>query len=79
MSFFQYDYDPSVKFDMYTSMHLLMLMFTAVLFVLFFVFKNRISSSAYEKHFRYGLGVFLIMMLITLIIIDTTGGHLYLP
>ena len=79
MNFFQYAYDPNVKFDMYTSMHLLMLFFTTILFVLFFLFKNKISSSPNERKIRYGIGSFLIVMLITLIIIDSIGGHIYLP
>ena len=79
MSFFEYAYDPNVKFDMYTSMHVLMLGIVTVLFILFFVFKNKIYQSKHEKTIRYSIGGFLIAMLITLITIDTIGGHLYLP
>ena len=79
MTFFQYDYDPNVMFDMYTPMHGLMLLFTAVVFIAFFLFKKRISASPHEKQIRYGLGGFLIVMLITLITVDTIGGNVYLP
>lgn len=79
MNFFEYAYDPAVKFDMYTSMHVLMLGLTAIVFILFFAFHKKIYQSPYEKKIRYGFGSFLIVMLITLITIDTIGGHLYLP
>ena len=79
MSFFEYEYDPNVKFDMYTPMHLLMLGITTVLFILFFVFKNRIYNSPKEKQIRIGFAIFLIAVLITLITVDTIGGELYLP
>jgi len=79
MDFFSYEYDPNVKFDMYTSMHVLMLGITLVLFVLFFIFKNRLYKSPYEKQIRHGYAYFLIIMLIALALIETLGGAIYLP
>lgn len=79
MNFFTYEADPTVFFDMYTPMHVLMLGMTAVLFVLFFLFKNKIANSPHEKYIRYGIASFLVVNLLLLIIIETTGGHLYLP
>lgn len=79
MNFFSYEFDPTVKFDMYTSMHVLMLGITLVLVILFFVFKNRIYNSPKEKQIRHGFAYFLIGMLITLITVDTVGGEIYLP
>ena len=79
MTFFNYEADPNVFFDMYTSMHLLMLGIVFVLFVLFFLFKGKLAKSPYEKQIRYGLGGFLIVMLITLITVDASGGKIYLP
>lgn len=79
MTFFNYEADPNVFFDMYTSMHLLMLGIVVVLFVLFFLFKSKLATSKYEKQIRYGIGGFLIVMLITLITVDASGGKLYLP
>lgn len=79
MTFFNYDADPNVFFDMYTSMHLLMLGIVTILFILFFLFKHRLAQSQYEKQIRYGIGGLLVLMLITLIVIDASGGHIYLP
>jgi len=79
MNFFSYEYDPNVKFDMYTSMHVFMLGITVILFVLFFVFKNKIYNSPHEKKIRHGYAYFLIVMLITQILVDGFGGEIYLP
>lgn len=58
MDFFKFQYDPAVKFDMYTPMHGLMLLLFVLLVVLFFVFKHRIYTSKHEKSFRYGVWYF---------------------
>ena len=79
MNFFSYEYDPNIMFDMYTSMHLLMLGLFFVYVTLFFIFKNRIFKSKYEKQIRYTFASFLLVTLITLIIIEYSGGHVYLP
>lgn len=79
MSFFSFDYDPNVKFDMYTPMHLLMLGLFGIYIVLFFVFKNKIYNSPKEKMIRYIFASVLTVNLIILILIEYIGGHVYLP
>lgn len=79
MNFFSYEYDPNVKFDMYTPMHLIMLGLFILIVVLFFVFKKRIYNSPKEQLIRYIYGGFLTVNLILLIIIEYTAGHVYLP
>ncbi len=79
MSFFSYQYDPDVKFDMYTPMHLSMLGIFIVLMVLFFVFKDKVFNSQKEKFIRYVYASLLIFNLALLVIIEYSGGHLYLP
>ncbi len=79
MSFFSFDYDPNVKFDMFTSMHVLMLVLFAIYVLLFILFKDRIYASRNEKKIRHIFGYVLIVNLIILILIESFGGHLYLP
>jgi hypothetical integral membrane protein (TIGR02206 family) len=79
MEFFSYEYDPNVMFNMYEPMHVLMLGIVAVLFVLFFLFKHKLAESPHETTILRSTGVFLVIMLITLAIIETSAGHVYLP
>ena len=79
LNFFSYEFDPNVKFDMYTSMHLLMLVLFAVYLVLFFIFKNKIYNSPKEKLIRYIYASVLSVNLVILATIETVGGHPYLP
>lgn len=79
MNFFSYQYDPDVMFNMYEPMHLLMLGIVVVLFILFFAFKNKLAESPHETRILRSTGVFLIVMLITLAVIETSAGHIYLP
>jgi hypothetical integral membrane protein (TIGR02206 family) len=66
-------------FDMYTSMHLLMLGIFIVYIVLFFIFKNKIYNSPKEKLIRYIYASVLSVNLVVLATIETVGGHAYLP
>ena len=77
--FFSHEYDPNVKFDMYTPMHLLMLGIFVLLVVLFFVYKNKIYNSKYEKEIRYGFSGFLILLQLYMIVSDAIAGKIYIP
>lgn len=79
MNFFAYEYDPAVKFDMYTPMHLLMLGITLVLVVVFFLFSKRIAQSQHEQTIRRSFAGFFIGMQILLIIVDGSAGNIWLP
>lgn len=79
MSFFDYSHDPAVRFDMYTPMHLLMLGITLLLFVVFFLLKDRLSTMEKEPQIRRYVAYFLIVLEIVHIIIVVASGRLYLP
>ena len=79
MNFFSYDYNPDLKFDMFTSMHLVMfIMFIAVM-VIFFLVKDKVFNSKYEKHIRYSLAAFLLLNEILLVIFEIRAGEIFLP
>lgn len=79
MSFFNYEPDMNAYFDMYTGMHLLMLGLFVLYIVLFFVFKNKIYNSKYEKQIRYGFAGLLAVNQVILIIMDAVAGKIYIP
>lgn len=79
MNFFSYDYNPDLKFDMFTSMHLVMfIMFIAVM-VIFFLVKDKVFNSKYEKQIRYSLAAFLLLNEILLVIFEIRAGEIFLP
>ncbi len=79
MNFFSFDYNPDLKFDMFTSMHLVMFIAFIGVMILFFLFKDKIHNSKNEKYFRYGLAAILLINEIILIIIEVGAGEVYLP
>ncbi len=77
--FFAREGDPNVWFDMYTPMHLVMLVAFFLLLVLFFLYKDKLYNHPKEKEIRYGIGYFLIVLeLISALTIVLQGG-LYIP
>jgi len=79
MNFFSFDPNPNLRFDMYTPMHLVMtLMFIGVMIV-FFLIKDRVYNSKYEKHIRYSLAAFLLINEIALAVIEIGAGEIFLP
>lgn len=79
MDFFSNTFDPGVKFDMYTPMHLLMLGFLALVVMAFVFLRKRIASSRNEKWIRYGVAAFLTVQLVVLIGVYIADGDVYLP
>lgn len=79
MNFFAMEYDPNVKFDMYTSMHLIMLAIFIVLVILFFVFKNKLAESKHEKAIKYSVGIFFAAVQVYIIIQNAFHGKVWLP
>ena len=79
MEFFAKEFDPNVKFDMYTSMHLVMLVIFIAIVVLFFVFKNRIAESKHEKVIKHSIAYFFIAMQVFIIIQNAIHGKIWLP
>ena len=79
LNFFSYEFDPNIKFDMYTSMHLLMLGIFIVYISLFFIYKDKIYNSPKEKLIRYIYASVLLVNIVLLATIETLGGHPYLP
>ena len=79
MSFFSFDYNPDLRFDMFTPMHLLLLFLFIVVMVVFFLIKDKVYNSKYEKHIRYSLAAFLLVNEIFLAIIEIGAGEVFLP
>lgn len=77
--FFDREGSEAAWFDMYTPMHVLMLVLFTALIVLFFVFKDKMYQSEKEKQIRYGFGYFFIGLEIIAIITIIANGDVYLP
>ncbi len=79
MDFFNFDYNPSLKFDMFTSMHLVMTFMFIGVMIVFFLVKDKVYKSKYEKHIRYSLAIFLLVNEVMLAIIEIGAGEIFLP
>ncbi len=79
MSFFQYEADPQVWFDMYTSMHALMLVLVLLLFTVLIIAAKHLHKQNKTSNIQKGLAYFLIALLLGQIVVDASGGVLYLP
>ena len=79
MDFFSFDYNPDLRFDMFTGMHLVQFIMFIVVITIFFLVKDKIYNSKHEKHFRYTLASILLINEIILIIIEVGAGEVYLP
>jgi len=79
MDFFSYDYNPDLRFDMFTEMHFVQFLMFVTVFIIFFLVKDRVYNSKYEKHIRYSLAGVLFVNEIILYSIELSAGHPYLP
>jgi len=79
MDFFSFDYNPNLRFDMFTGMHLFQVLLFMGVIGLFFLLKDKVYNSKYEKQIRYSLASFLIINLLILIIIEASVGIVFLP
>lgn len=79
MDFFSFGFNPNLRFDMFTGMHLVQFFLFIAVIGIFFLGKDKVYNSKYEKHIRYTLSSFLIINLIILIIIEFSAGEVYLP
>lgn len=79
MDFFSFGFNPDLKFDMFTGMHLVQFILFTVVLVGFFLVKDKVYNSKYEKHIRYTLAAILFINEIILIIIEVGAGEVYLP
>ncbi len=79
MDFFNYDYNPNLRFDMFTEMHFVQVLMFTTIFIIFFLVKDRVYNSKYEKQIRYALAGVLIVNEIVLYTIELSAGKPYLP
>ena len=79
MDFFSFDYSPGLRFDMFTSMHLIMTFIFIGVMTIFFLIKDKVFKSEYEKQIRYGLAAFLFLNEVLLAIIEIRAGVVFLP
>ncbi len=79
MDFFSYDYNPDLRFDMFTEMHFVQFLMFLAVFIIFFLVKDRVYNSKYEKQIRYSLAGVLFVNEIILYAIELSADHPYLP
>ena len=79
MDFFSYDFNPDLRFDMFTGMHFVQFLMFIAVFIVFFLVKDKVYNSKYEKHIRYSLAGILMINEIILYTIELSAGHPYLP
>lgn len=79
MNFFSFDPNPDLRFDMFTPMHLVMTFIFIGVMILFFLIKDKVYNSKYEKHIRYSLAIFLLVNEVVLAIIEIGAGEIFLP
>ncbi len=79
MDFFSYDYNPNLRFDMFTFMHLILFVIFIFVMVIFYIFKDNVYNSKYEKQIRYSLAAFLFLSEIILAFIEIGAGEIFLP
>ena len=79
MDFFSFDYNPNLRFDMFTGMHLVQFILFVVVIIVFFLVKDKVYNSKYEKHIRYALAGVLLFNEIMLIVIEVGAGEIFLP
>ncbi len=79
MDFFKFEPSPNLRFDMFTSMHLVMTIIFIGVMVLFFLLKNKVFNSKYEKQIRYSLAAFLLINEVLLAVFEIRAGEIFLP
>ena len=79
MNFFSFDYNPDLRFDMFTGMHLVQFFMFVIVLIIFFLVKDKVYNSKYEKHIRYTLAGILLINEIILYAIELGAGQPYLP